>query len=278
MKRVAFEVEGSKIDAIHYEGSNSCVVMGHGFGAVKEGLVPYAEIFNQEFGVLLFDYRHFGGSEGKPRQLINIKKQLEDWRKAIDYARGLGYGKIALWGTSFSGGHVLVTAAKVRVDAVVSQVPFVDGVACIKAAGLKNAAILTMCGIIDAVYSLFGGSYHIPIVNNPGNLAFMNTPDAIDYLKIIPPYVKWDNLTPARVALSLRNYRPIEFVKSIRCPVQYIIAERDVITPPEPALRAAEMTENAEVLKVDGGHFDVYLDLFEFCAEKEMEFLRKHLD
>jgi hypothetical protein len=106
----------------------------------------------------------------------------------------------------------------------------------------------------------------------------MNTPDAIDYLKIIPPYVKWDNLTPARVALSLRNYRPIEFVKSIRCPVQYIIAERDVITPPEPALRAAEMTENAEVLKVDGGHFDVYLDLFEFCAEKEMEFLRKHLD
>ncbi|MFX5701388.1 alpha/beta hydrolase, partial [Acinetobacter baumannii] len=74
---------------------------------------------------LVFDYRYFGDSEGQPRQLLDIKSQLEDWKAAIAYARSLpniDKNKIILWGSSFSGGHVLATAAQdANICAVVSQ-------------------------------------------------------------------------------------------------------------------------------------------------------------
>jgi cephalosporin-C deacetylase-like acetyl esterase len=46
-----------------------CVVMAHGFGATRDAsLAPYAERFAAAgMNVLLFDYRHFGASDGEPR-------------------------------------------------------------------------------------------------------------------------------------------------------------------------------------------------------------------
>jgi hypothetical protein len=58
----------------------------------------------------VFDYRHFGASDGQPRQLIDIAGQLDDYRAAICFARslrGVNAKRIALWGTSLSGGHVI---------------------------------------------------------------------------------------------------------------------------------------------------------------------------
>jgi len=57
----------------------------------------------------------------------------------------------------------------------------------------------------------------------------------------------------------------------------YVIGEKDTITPADITLKAAEQTPNAEVVKFNGGHFDGYLELFEFCAEKEYDFFVKHL-
>jgi hypothetical protein len=94
-----------------------CVVMGHGFGALKEGrLAAYAERFQLSgFAVLAFDYRHFGASTGQPRQLLNIRSQLADWAAAVDYVRGLEFvdaDRIVVWGSSFGGGHVTRVAAQ----------------------------------------------------------------------------------------------------------------------------------------------------------------------
>ena len=59
------------------------------------------------------------------------RSQLEDWRAAVAHARsldGIDPKRIALWGTSFSGGHVVATAARdPKIAAVVSQAPFTDG-------------------------------------------------------------------------------------------------------------------------------------------------------
>ena len=64
--------------------------MGHGLSAVRDQRLPaYAERFAQAgLAALLFDYRHFGASAGEPRQLMDIQRQLEDWRTAVAYARG----------------------------------------------------------------------------------------------------------------------------------------------------------------------------------------------
>ena len=102
----------------------------HCHGTRDMGLMPYAERFAAaRMAVLAFDYRHFGTSGGQPRQVINIRQQLEDYQAAIRFARsveGVDPERIALWGTSLSGGHVIVVAATdPRIAAVVSQVPWV---------------------------------------------------------------------------------------------------------------------------------------------------------
>ena len=66
-------------------GRRPCVILAHGFGGVREArLDAYAERFaGAGVTALVFDYRHFGGSDGDPRQLIDIPRQLDDWRAAI---------------------------------------------------------------------------------------------------------------------------------------------------------------------------------------------------
>src|SRR5688500_5316831 len=111
-----------------------CLVLAHGFGALKEGgPVRMAERFAAEgFAGLAFDYRYFGESGGDPRQLLSAKRQLEDWRAAIAFARtldGVDPERIGLWGSSYSGGHVMVLAAEdSSIGVVISQTPHVDGI------------------------------------------------------------------------------------------------------------------------------------------------------
>jgi uncharacterized protein len=59
-----------------------CVVLAHGFCGVKElRLDAYAERFaDAGYNALVFDYRHFGSSDGDLRQILDIARQHEDWR------------------------------------------------------------------------------------------------------------------------------------------------------------------------------------------------------
>src|SRR5919201_2030951 len=70
-------------------GRRPVVVMAHGLGGVREmRLDAYAERFAAAgYACLVFDYRHFGASGGQPRQLLSIRRQLQDWRAAVAYAR-----------------------------------------------------------------------------------------------------------------------------------------------------------------------------------------------
>ena len=66
------------------------------------------------------------------------------WRAAVAYARGLERiepTRIALWGSSFSGGHVIETAARDdRVAAVIAQVAFIDGFANLLRLGRRRTS------------------------------------------------------------------------------------------------------------------------------------------
>lgn len=66
-----------------------------------------------------FDYRNFGESDGGRRQLLHPRMLLEDWRAAVSAIASdprFRNAAIGVWGTSFSGGHVIVTAANHRFD------------------------------------------------------------------------------------------------------------------------------------------------------------------
>lgn len=78
------------------------VVLGHGLGATREmRLDAFAERFALAgIAALAFTYRHFGDSEGEPRQLLSIKRQLADWDAAIAYVhtrRDVDAARVAVW-------------------------------------------------------------------------------------------------------------------------------------------------------------------------------------
>ena len=135
---VEFDAEGVTLRGWFYAAEGAAqpapaVVMAHGFSAVKEMyLDSFAEVFAAAgLNVLVFDNRNFGASDGEPRQEIDPWAQVRDYRHAITYAGTLpevDAARIGIWGSSYSGGHVLVVAAiDRRVKAVVSQVPLVSG-------------------------------------------------------------------------------------------------------------------------------------------------------
>src|SRR5881398_2510218 len=136
------------------------VILVHGLGATREyGLEPFARRFaDAGIAALVFTYRHFGDSGGEPRQLLDIERQLGDWAAAIAYARSLDAiddDRIALWGTSFGGGHVIEAAARDgAVAAVVSQCPFTDGLAGVRAASPRSLARAIVPALRDEVARL----------------------------------------------------------------------------------------------------------------------------
>jgi uncharacterized protein len=122
MSALSFDSGGVRCAAVHLRGQGDdfaardgrrpCVVLGHGLGGtVDSGLLPFAERFAAAgIDALAFDYRYFGASDGEPRQLLSVPRQLEDYAAAIAYARsleGVDPQRIVLWGSSYSGGHVV---------------------------------------------------------------------------------------------------------------------------------------------------------------------------
>ena len=128
---LAFDSDGERCAAWLYlpaeEGPHPAVVMAHGFAGTREArLWAYPERFQAAgFAALVFDYRYFGDSTGESRQLLSIRHQLEDWRNAIAFVRTheqIDPDRVALWGTSFSGGHVVgLPADDPRTAAVIAQ-------------------------------------------------------------------------------------------------------------------------------------------------------------
>ena len=117
------------------------VILGHGLGATREmRLDAFAERFAQAgIAALAFTYRHFGDSGGQPRQLLSIKRQLADWDAAIAWVknrRDVDGTRIAVWGSSFGGGHSITVASRhPELKAAVAQCPFTDGLASALALG-----------------------------------------------------------------------------------------------------------------------------------------------
>src|SRR6266481_2093114 len=103
------------------------VAMAHGFGAVKEMyLEPFARRFAAAgIAALVFDYRSFGASGGEPRQRVLPRDQIEDYRNALTWLSlqpEIDADRLGIWGTSFTGAHVIQVAAHdPRVKAVFSQ-------------------------------------------------------------------------------------------------------------------------------------------------------------
>jgi fermentation-respiration switch protein FrsA (DUF1100 family) len=267
-------------------GRAPLVVMAHGFSATRElRLDAYAERFSAAgLGVLLFDYRHFGASAGEPRQLLDIRKQHADYHAAIAYARGLDWvdpERVAVFGSSFSGGHaVAVAAADPRIAASVSQCPFMDGLASLPTLGAMNMARATVAGLRDQLGALAGRAPHyIPAVGPPGSFAVMTTPDSEPgFTALVPTQTTWENRVAARIALRVGTYRPGLSAARLRNPALFCVCDGDSLAPAARTLKLAAKAPHGEIKRYPVGHFDIYVgEPFEQAVSDQTEFLVRHL-
>jgi dienelactone hydrolase len=263
-----------------------CVILGHGFGGVREArLDAFAQRFCEAgYAALVFDHRHFGASTGEPRQLLDVERQLADWRAALGFARGLDdvdRDRIVLWGTSFSGGHVLEVASHDRyLAAAIAQVPFVDGLIALRALGVRQNLALGAAALRDLVAERLGrGPRYLPIVGPPGSPAAISSPDAEPgFRALFPEGYPLRNEVTARTVLQVSRYRPGRAAPGITCPLLVCVVEHDAVTPPEPALRAAALAPRGDVRRYDAAHFDIYVgELFERAVADQVDFLRRHV-
>jgi dienelactone hydrolase len=138
-EHVHFYSDGARISALwrtpdEASGRLRAIVQGPGWLGLKDAklYVRYHEAFVEAgFGVLVFDYRGFGDSEGD-RDVLSPSFQLRDLVNAVTYLTtrdDVDADAIGVFGTGGTGGGnaVLLADADPRVRAAVSQVPVADG-------------------------------------------------------------------------------------------------------------------------------------------------------
>lgn len=136
---VQFYSEGTRISALwrtpeRFDGRLRAVVQGPGWLGLRDSklYVRYHEaLIDAGFGVLIFDYRGFGESDGD-RGILSPKFQLEDLINAVTYLttrEDVDGDAIGVFGTGGTGGGnaILLAAVDPRIRAAVSQVPVADG-------------------------------------------------------------------------------------------------------------------------------------------------------
>ncbi|CAK4034471.1 related to hydrolases of the alpha beta superfamily, partial [Lecanosticta acicola] len=275
------------------KGKLPCLVMAHGFSALKEmDLDAFAEHFTSKLPLtcLVYDNRGFGASDaaqGQPRQEIVPSLQMSDYSDAITYAQSLDDvdgSKIGIWGSSYSGGHVLqIGAADKRVKAVLSQVPLVNG--------FENFSRLVRSDQIPDMYHLWQEdrisrmkgeeARTVPIVTNqPQQPAALPTPDSYDFFTAWEKKSDWKNHVTVRSLELLRAHDPSHLIHRIApTPLLMTVAANDVLTPTDLALEAYSRAREPKQLSViPGGHFDAYRGVnFERNAGTQTDFLRETL-
>jgi pimeloyl-ACP methyl ester carboxylesterase len=297
---VDFESDGDKCAAWLYLPEHSApsesaserahpvpaIVMAHGLGGVRMArLDAYAERFCAAgYACLVFDYRHFGASGGSPRQLVDIDKQLADWRAAVGYARSraeIDPQRIALWGTSFGGGHVLATAAADKaIRAVIAQCPFTDGVASTRVIDPVSLLCLLPAAVVDIVCAALGRApVTVPTVGSPHSVALLTAPDCLDgYLRLAALAPEFRNEIAARFLFAVGRYRPGRRVRDITSPVFFAICEKDSVAPAGASQKHAATAPRGETRLYPYGHFDIYFgEPFEQVVSDQLDFLRRHV-
>lgn len=264
--------------------------MVHGFSAVKEMyLDKYAEAFAQAgFASIVFDNRGFGASDGEPRQEIDPWLQIRDYSDATTFAMSrprTDREKIGIWGSSYSGEHVLVVAAiDRRVRCVVSQVPGISG--------WQNFRRLVRADFLAPLRA----SLHADRDNRarggaPGMLPVVaEDPMSPSALPTADSY-KWFTETAAAMAPAWRNevtlrtieyafgYEPGAYIGFISpTPLMMLVARDDHLALSDLAIAAYERAyEPKKLILMPGGHFDAYVAGFEQSAEPACDWFKTHL-
>ena len=273
------------------QGSSPTIVMAHGYSAVKEMyLDSFAEVFcDAGFAVLVYDNRNLGASDGEPRGEIDPWRQINDYRDAITFAGTLSEvdkDRIGVWGSSYSGGHVIVVGAlDRRVKCVVCQVPLISG--------LRNAKRLVRSDLIAVTRAAFDADREarykgespgtLPVVSeDPSVPCALPTEDSLKFFKEVHESraPSWRNEVTLKSIEMFWEYEPGWYISRI-CPTPFMmaVAAGDHLVPVDLACEAFEQAlEPKKLIVLPGGHFDAYTgEAFKVNSAAQRDWFVQHL-
>jgi fermentation-respiration switch protein FrsA (DUF1100 family) len=291
---IEFDAEGTTLRGWLYvpdgaHGPAPTVVMSHGYSAVKElFLDAFAEVF-AEAGMcaLVYDNRCLGASDGEPRQEIDPWAQVRDYRHAITYAGTrpeVDRDRIGVWGSSYSGAHVLVVGAiDRRVKCVVAQVPLISG--------HENARRLVRADLMAPTQEMFDADREaryrgerpamLPVVAPEGEPCALPTADSYEWFTTsgAERAPMWVNECTLRSVEMFWEYEPGTYLPWISpTPLLMVVAAGDHLTVSDLAIDAFERAREPKRLELlPGGHFDAYVADFERSSGAARDWLLQHL-
>jgi fermentation-respiration switch protein FrsA (DUF1100 family) len=264
------------------DGPHPAVVVTGGFASVKEVFLDhnYPEVF-ADAGIVVLSYDHIncGTSDGLPRQELDPIKQQRGYKDAITYLAAhpsVDPGRIGIWGTSYSGGHVLAVAASDRrVKCVVSQAMTISG-------RDNTIARNTPSGVVD-LHRRFAEDRLAQFHGAPPAVVqgFSDESDTVTFMESLPAeYTKnWQNEITLRSWEHYAEYEPAAFIERISpAPLLMIVTTGDTMTPSADALSAYNRAlEPKKLVTVGGDHYAVYREAFTTTSEAAREWFLAHL-
>lgn len=253
------------------------IVMSHGWGGLAASLRPDAIVFAKAgYLVVAFDYRGWGASDGRlilaggklekkegklvaevkeVRGVVDPIDQTTDIMNAIHWTVGdpqCDKDRIGLWGSSYSGGHVLYVAARdPRVKAFVSQV-----------------------GAFDSRWT---------VATQPAKAHTFDqgTKRARGTIGYPPEGTKFNNMDGQPVWEKLMTYAPIEDVDRVtNCAKLFIIAEKEeLFDNKDHAVKAHDRSAGVKKLIVIPGikHYGIYNEARGRAQQEAVAWFDEHL-
>jgi dipeptidyl aminopeptidase/acylaminoacyl peptidase len=266
---VDFYSEGERISGLWRQPDTSheplrAIIQGPGWLGLKDAklYVRYHEALTDAgFGVLIFDYRGFGDSEGERK--ISPHDQLQDLINGVTYLttrEDVDPDAIATFGSGGTGGGnaVLLAATDSRVCCAVSQLPVADGADWLHRMRQEHEW-LTFLESLDEdrrsrVTTGKGRSVH------PRDEIMVPTPER----QTTNVKADVDDRIPSSVSLASADeilaYRPIDAAAKLNTPLMVIGIENDATTPTDHALKLYEAAQGPKklVMQRHTSHYAAY--------------------
>lgn len=279
-ERTTFTVDGFEVAAVlslpeaEQVMPFPAVFTAPGFAGVKEMLIPdySADLAARGVASLAFDYPGFGASGGDRRQHIDPPQQLRSFHAALDALDRdprIDSERIAVWGTSMSGGYAIAVAARnPRVKAVAAIIPFIH---------LTPAGNLGLAPVVvrDALRRLFRRpGLTVPAAGRPGEVATMNSDGAYEWSREMARGAEnyRNEVTVASLPAMLR-WSTRKAAARLTVPVLAILAESDTITPPSRVRTAFADVDAVEYVSYPESHFELFTDHAEAVRKSTVEWL-----
>lgn len=293
---IVFPSEGAALRGRWYPPVDTpapAVIMAHGLSATIPMVTDrYAEVLQAGgLGVLLYDHRNLGASDGEPRQEINPWIQARGYRDAISYVATLDAvdpERVALWGDSHSASAALVVAGvDDRPAAVVVQVPATGEVA---APQDPNGELAALVGRTLESGDVAGPEHTLgplPVVSHDQ----LGSPSVLEPIQAYRWFIDyggrfgtgWTNRVTLVLPVTPAPFHAGLVAHQVRCPVLMQVSPRDEISyaDPQVAKSVYDSLAGARVWEeIDGGHFGLLhhpSDLFDQASAAQLQFLRDTL-